>query len=90
MRTAPPTAIPTIVPVDRVLAPGASEGLAVLLSLAGEDDGTSANVAVVDAVVGVPVLVDAVSVRSEVEGDGLPVVMVVCLVIVTIELFGIV
>lgn len=62
----------------------------MLLSIAGEDDDTSANVAVVDAVVGVPVLVDAVSVRSEVDGDGLPVVMVVCLVIVTIELFGIV
>lgn len=90
MRTAPPTAIPTIVPVDRRLAPGASEELAVLLSLVAEDDGSSANVAVIDAVVGVPVLVDAVSVRSEVEVDGLPVVMVVCLVIVTIELFGIV
>lgn len=90
MRTAPPTAIPTMVPVDRGLAPGASEGLAVLLSLAGEDGGTSANVAVIDAVVDVPLLVDAVFVRSEVDVDSLPVVMVVCLVIVTIELFGIV
>ena len=90
MRTAPPTAIPTMIPVDREPAPGAPEVFTAVLSSVGEDFGTSSKVAVLGAVIRVPLVVDAVSIESEVVVDGLAVMMVVCLVIVTIELFGIV
>lgn len=60
--------------------------------LASVDDGIAvpSDVEDVDSVIGVPPAVEMVSELDVVVTDGRPVTMVVCLVIVTIELFGIV
>jgi hypothetical protein len=90
MRATPPIAIPTMVPGDSGLVLEFSEEFVALLTSVDEGIGASSNVNDIDSVIGEPLVVDTGSTLAEVIVDDLPVIIVVCLVIVTIELFGIV
>lgn len=93
--TAPPIAAPTMTPVERGLAvEEASEGLVVVAAL-GDDEGAGvmSDVAGIEPVSGGTSDVDGEEANvseSEVVVVGLPVMMVVCLVTVTMELLGMV
>lgn len=90
MRATPPTAIPTMAPGASELAPEfAEEGVALLKSV-NEESAAPSDVDDADSEFGVPLADEMGSELVDVVTDGRPVTMVVCLVIVTIELFGIV
>lgn len=79
------------------MAPGDSgfafelvECVAALLASVGEGNNAPSDVEGADSVIGVPLVVGMGSMLDDVVADGRPVTIVVCLVIVTIELFGMV
>lgn len=90
MRATPPTAIPTMAPGESGLAPEFAEEAVSLLKSVYEGAAVPSDVDDADSVTGVPLVAEMASVLDDVVADGRPVTMVVCLVIVTIELFGIV
>lgn len=90
MRATAPTAIPTMAPGDSGLAVELVEGVAALLASVDEGNDAPSDVEGTDSVIGVSLVVDTGSMLDDVVTDGRPVMIVVCLVIVTIELFGIV
>jgi hypothetical protein len=83
-------AIPTIAPGASGLAPEFLEDAVTVLISVDEGTAVPSDVDDVDSVIGVPLAVEMGSELDDVVIDGRPVTMVVCLVIVTMELFGIV
>lgn len=77
-------------PGDSGLAVELVEGVAALLASVDEGNDVPSDVEGADSVIGVSLVVDTGSMLDDVVTDGRPVMIVVCLVIVTIELFGIV
>lgn len=77
-------------PGDSGLAPEFSEEVATLLASVDDDNGVPSDVDDADSVIDVPLVLEMGSLLDDVVSDGRPVIIVVCLVIVTIELFGIV
>lgn len=77
-------------PGDRGLVPEFSEEIATLLAPVDEGNVVPSDVDDADSVIGVPLAVEMGSMADDVVTDGRPVTIVVCLVIVIIELFGIV
>lgn len=90
MRATPPTAIPTMAPGESGLAPEFAEEVVALLTSMEEGTAVPSDVEDADSVIDVPLAAEMGSELDDVVTDGRPVTMVVCLVIVTIELFGIV
>jgi hypothetical protein len=77
-------------PGESGLAPEIAEDVAALLASVDEGNDVPSDADDADSVIGVPLAVEMGSELDDVVTDGRPVTMVVCLVIVTIELFGIV
>lgn len=77
-------------PGDIGLAPEFAEEAVTLLTFMYEGTAVPSDVDDGISVIGVPLAVEMGSVLDDVVTDGRPVTMVVCLVIVIIELFGIV
>lgn len=90
IRATAPTAMPTMAPGGSGLAVELAEGVATLLASVDEGNDAPSDVDSADSVIGVSLVVDMGSMLDDVVTDGRPVMIVVCLVIVTIELFGIV